>query len=336
MRASIVITTINKLNQNIINYDLRSNKMNWKFVVIGDKKTPKNFKLKFGDYYSFQDQKKLNFKFSKICPPNSYARKNIGYLISFLENDIIIETDDDNYPKKKFFFKRSNIHKVKKIENKSWINIYKVFNKNKEVVWPRGLPLDEINSNRIQISKKKKISQFNLQQGLADINPDVDAIFRIISKKINIKFKDLKINIGKSLTTFNSQNTTWFKNIFPLMYLPVTCPMRCTDIWRSLVVLKIMRTNNQNVLFFGTDMYQKRNEHNLLNDFEQEIKLYLYDKAIFKLLDQLKLKVGKKFHLHNLKICYSALIAHKFLDKSELNYLNAWIYDCKKLFFIKK
>jgi hypothetical protein len=336
MRASIVITTINRLNQNIINYDLRSNKMNWKFVVIGDKKTPKNFKLKFGDYYSFQDQKKLNFKFSKICPPNSYARKNIGYLISFLENDIIIETDDDNFPKKNFFLKRSNIQEVKKIENKSWINIYKIFNKNKEVVWPRGLPLDEINSNKIQISKKKKFGQFNLQQGLADVNPDVDAIFRIISKKINIRFKDLKINIGKSLTTFNSQNTTWFKNIFPLMYLPVTCPMRCTDIWRSLVVLKIMRTNNQNVLFFGTDMYQKRNGHNLLNDFEQEIKLYLYDKAIFKLLDQLKLKVGKKFYLRNLKICYSALIAHKFIDKSELNYLNAWIYDCKKLFFIKK
>ena len=81
---------------------------------------------------------------------------------------------------------------------------------------------------------------------------------------------------------------------------------------------------------------QKRNEHNLLNDFEQEIKLYLYDKAIFKLLDQLKLKVGKKFYLRNLKICYSALIAHKFIDKSELNYLNAWIYDCEKLFFNKK
>ena len=100
-------------------------------------------------------QKKLNFKFSKICPPNSYARKNIGYLISFLENDIIIETDDDNFPKKKFFSKKKIIHKVNTIQNKNWINIYKIFNKNKEVVWPRGLPLDEINSNRIQISKKK-------------------------------------------------------------------------------------------------------------------------------------------------------------------------------------
>ena len=331
MRSVIVITTINKLNQNIINYDLKSKKMNWKFVVIGDKKTPKNFLLKYGNYYSFQDQKKLNFKFSKICPPNSYARKNIGYLISFLENDIIIETDDDNYPKKGFFLDRTNIHKTKKIENKSWINIYKIFNKNKEIIWPRGLPLDEIDSNKIKISKTKKLGQFSLQQGVADTNPDVDAIFRIVNKRINIKFKSIKISLGKSLSTFNSQNTTWFKDIFPLMYLPVTCPMRCTDIWRSLVVLKIMKTNRQNILFFGTDMYQKRNAHNLLDDFEQEIKLYLHDKTIFKLLDQLKLKMGEKHYLQNLKICYSTLIMHKFLDKSEMKYLNAWIYDCKKI-----
>ena len=77
-------------------------------------------------------------------------------------------------------------------------------------------------------------------------------------------------------------------------------------------------------------MYQKRNYHNLLDDFEQEIKLYLHDKTIFKLLDQLKLKVGEKFHLRNLKSCYSTLITHKFFHKSEMKYLNAWMYDCKK------
>ena len=61
-------------------------------------------------------QKKLNFKFSKICPPNSYARKNIGYLISFLENDIIIETDDDNFPKKIFFWKDPIFMRLKKLK----------------------------------------------------------------------------------------------------------------------------------------------------------------------------------------------------------------------------
>ena len=42
-----------------------------------------------------------------------------------------------------------------------------------------------------------------------------DAIYRIMNKKINIKFKDnLSISLGKSLSPINSQNTIWFKN-FP-------------------------------------------------------------------------------------------------------------------------
>ena len=331
MKSSIVITTINKLNQNIKNYDIKSNKIGWNLIVIGDKKTPKDFKLKFGNYLSFNDQKKLNLKFTKICPANNYARKNIGYLFSFLKNDIIIETDDDNYPKIKFFTSRKKNHSVRNIKNHTWINIYKMFNKKKEIVWPRGLPLDEVDSTKIKVSNKRETNQFNLQQGVADINPDVDAIYRILNKKINVKFKNLKINLNNSLSTFNSQNTTWFRDIFPLMYLPVTCPMRCTDIWRSLVVLKIMKLNKLKILFFGTDMYQKRNSHNLLDDIEQELKLYLYDKKIYETLDKLKLKKGKKFFLQNLRICYTALIKKKFLNKSEIKYLNAWIFDCKNI-----
>ena len=155
--------------------------------------------------------------------------------------------------------------------------------------------------------------------------------YQDLQKKINVKFKNLKINLNNSLSTFNSQNTTWFRDIFPLMYLPVTCPMRCTDIWRSLVVLRIMKLNKLKILFFGTDIYQKRNSHNLLDDMEQELKLYLYDKKIYETLDKLKLKKGKKFFLQNLKICYTALIKKKFLNKSEIKYLDAWIFDCKNI-----
>ena len=52
-------------------------------------------------FVSYQNQLKLKFNFSKICPANNYARKNIGYLISLQDNsNFIIETDDDNAPKK--------------------------------------------------------------------------------------------------------------------------------------------------------------------------------------------------------------------------------------------
>ncbi len=107
MRSVIVITTINKLNQNIINFDLKSKKVNWKFVVIGDKKTPKNFKLNYGIFYSLSDQYKLGLSYTKKSLVNSYARKNIAYLMSIKNGaDIIIETAHANYPLNNFFKER--------------------------------------------------------------------------------------------------------------------------------------------------------------------------------------------------------------------------------------
>ena len=98
-----------------------------------------------------------------------------------------------------------------------------LFFKKKINCWPRGLPLNEINNNKIEFKNLKK-NNFYLQQGVCEGNPDVDAIFRLINKRININFKkNLNINVKKSLVTLNSQNTIWFRKIFPLLYLPVTC-----------------------------------------------------------------------------------------------------------------
>ena len=112
------------------------------------------------NFFSLLDQNNLNSKFAKICPFNNYARKNIGYLIAMNNSNVIIETDDDNFSKKKFFDDRKLIHKTRYIENKSWINIYDFFlKKKKKFLWPRGLPLDELDNNLI-ISKKKYIKKF--------------------------------------------------------------------------------------------------------------------------------------------------------------------------------
>ena len=241
MKNSIVLTTINKSNKNIKKLDKLSKKNHTELIIIGDKKTPKNFKISNGTYYSINDQKKINFDFSKVCPINSYARKNIGYLISIKNrNDIIIETDDDNYPRDNFLRHIKFTKKVNEIKNKGWVNVYKKFLNNNEDIWPRGLPLNEI--KKIPIFKSKKVKKnFYLQQGVCEGNPDVDAIYRIINKKINIKFKDnYSFSSGKSFSPINSQNTIWFKKLFPLMYLPVTCTMRSTDIWRGIIALNII------------------------------------------------------------------------------------------------
>ena len=161
MKTSLVITTINNPNKNIRSFEKNCKIKDWSFIVVGDKKTPKKFSLKYGNYYSLNDQKKLKLQFADVCYINSYARKNIGYLIAIKDqNDIIIETDDDNYPYQDFFSDKKEFHQAKIIKNKNqWINIYNFFNKKKSVCWPRGIPLEEINNIKLKFGKKS-VSSF--------------------------------------------------------------------------------------------------------------------------------------------------------------------------------
>ncbi len=330
MKTSIVLTTINNPNVVIKKISEYSERNKWQFIVIGDKKTPGNFKLHYGEFYSLKNQKKINLKFARICPLNNYARKNIGYLIAMKNSKVIIETDDDNIPNKDFFDERKLEHKVSSVKNKGWVNIYDFFLKKKEFIWPRGVPLDELNNNLIH-TKKKQNKKFFLQQNLCDKNPDVDSIYRIINNNnININFKKKKISLGNSLSTFNSQNTTWFKHLFPLMYLPVTCTMRCTDIWRSIITLRIMHLNNDKILFNSPTVSQYRNPHDLINDFIDEIPMFENDKIIYEALSNLSLKKGIENYANNMLKCYQKLIELKIINKKEISFLEAWLYDIKR------
>lgn len=332
MKTSLVITTINKPNKNIKKIMNLCKKNKSKLIIIGDKKTPKNFKISYGCFYNVLNQKKLIFKFSRICPHNSYARKNIGYLISIKDNiETIIETDDDNYPKNNFFNFLNLIHSVQEIEQKNWVNIYKKFIEKNSEIWPRGLPLDKIN-HLPKFKKKIVTKKFYLKQGVCEGNPDVDAIYRLINDEINIKFKNnYKFSLGKAFSPINSQNTIWSKKIFPLMYLPVTCTMRATDIWRGIIALNIILNDDLGVLVFGTTMIQNRNIHNLKNDLNQEIPLFKDVHNAFLILKKLKLKKGSKNYSKNLVKSYKALIKNKIFEKQELKYLNAWIKDISAL-----
>ena len=333
MNSSLVITTINSPNQNIRLFSKGCKKNKWNLIIIGDKKTPKTFKLKYGTYFSYEQQLNLKLSFAKICPVNNYARKNIGYLISMKTNkDFIIETDDDNAPKKNYFKEIKLSHNTDEIKNNTWVNIYDLFLKNKKYkIWPRGIPLDEIFKNRIKIKKSKSLKNFYLQQGVAENNPDVDAIFRLIYEKIDVKFKNYKVSLGRAKSTLNSQNTIWHKSIFELMYLPSTCTMRCTDIWRSIIASNILKKNDLGILIYGTTMYQKRNYHNLMNDFNLELPMYLNSKKFNEILENIKIKKGLSFFSQNLLHIYKILIEKGFFHKRELLYLKSWLKDCNNI-----
>ena len=333
MSKSLIITSIaNDKHPILIQFAEECKKRNLNFIVIGDTKSPADFKLEGCDFWSVERQQTLPFSLAKITPTRHYSRKNLGYLLA-IKNGVteLVETDDDNIPREEFWNETQRKVKSYAFENTGWVNVYHYFTK--QFIWPRGYPLEELQKKQTELSTLKLESiDCPIQQGLADENPDVDAVYRLTYPlPLSFEIKN-KIALGRNAwSPFNSQNTHWFKEAFALMYLPSYCSFRMTDIWRSYVAQRIAWECGWSILYHESTVWQERNEHNLMKDFEDEIPGYTNNLNICKELQNLSLKAGKEHIYENLITCYQKLIEINVIGKDEITLLNAWIADLSKL-----
>jgi len=333
MSKSLIITSIANDKHPILktfSEECKSN--NVSFIVIGDTKSPNEFNLEGCDFWSIERQLILPFQLAKILPTRHYARKNLGYLLAIKNGCTeLLETDDDNIPNKEFWNKKEREVMSSNFENSGWVNVYHYFTKHK--IWPRGFPLEELQNEQIDINTLKQTkTDCPIQQGLADENPDVDAVYRL-TYPLPINFEiEAKLSLGKNAwSPFNSQNTYWFKDAFMLMYLPSYCSFRMTDIWRSYVAQRIAWECGWSILYHEPTVWQQRNEHNLMKDFEDEISGYTNNLNICKELQNLALKKSKANIAENLITCYQKLIDLNLVGKEEMTLLKAWIKDISAL-----
>ena len=84
-------------------------------------------------------------------------------------------------------------------------------------------------------------------------------------------------------------------------------------------------------LYHEPTVWQERNEHNLMKDFEDEIPGYSNNFNICKELQGLQLKAGQANICENLITCYQKLIDINVIGKEEMTLLKAWISDISKL-----
>jgi hypothetical protein len=303
-----------------------------RFIVVGDSKSPEDFFINGCEYFGLKQQQSSGLRYAGLCPVKHYARKNIGYLLAIRGGaKIIVDIDDDNLPYEDFWTPRIRKQLLPTMGTKGWVNIYKYFTG--ENIWPRGLPLDMIRRNPPPFeSLSDQSHDCPIQQGLADEDPDVDALYRLIEAK-PVKFlKNRTIALDEGVwCPFNSQNTTWWDDAFPLMYLPYYCSFRMTDIWRSFVAQRIAWTNGWRVAFHGPTVWQERNKHNLMKDFQDEIPGYLNNEIICQELEKLPLKPGIKNIPENLTKCYTALIDLSVVGTEEMILLEAWLDDFSML-----
>ena len=100
LKKYIVCTSINKPTLAVKKFDQMRD---WNLVIVGDKKTPKNYKLKKGVYLSPKKQEKIDKKlyssnstlFSNIS--NIESNYDINTLITFLKSPIFLEPIANEY-----------------------------------------------------------------------------------------------------------------------------------------------------------------------------------------------------------------------------------------------
>lgn len=322
---AVVVTSINPPTRAVTEIATDASRLAADFIIVGDRKSPPDFAQPGAIYLDLEAQAHTGFRYAAEAPAQHYARKNVGYLHAIARGaTVLIETDDDNIPRPEFWQPRSALVTARVVTERVWTNVYRYFHPG--LVWPRGLPLDQVNAPLPECGAVETV-YCPIQQGLADDNPDVDAIYRLLLP-IPFQFEAAQpVALRGAWCPFNSQNTTWWPDAFPLLYLPYHCSFRMTDIWRSFVAQRIAYANGWAVLFHAATVFQERNAHDLMRDFAEEVPGYLHNAAIRKALDEVSIAPGSSRIPDGMRACYERLVALELVGRAELPLLDAWLDD---------
>jgi len=331
MTKYIVITSIFEPTEAVKAF---SQNPNFKLIVIGDRKSPEGWACDNVDYFSVTRQNTLGFNLANKLPVNHYCRKMIGYLVAMSNGELIIDTDDDNIPKENWGFLNLLQGGYPSLTGEGFVNIYQWYTEQK--IWPRGLPLNMIQREfNNAYGENISASSVGVWQGLADEDPDVDAVYRLTKNTPCYFNEGSPLVLQKGLISpFNSQNTMFTKDVFLLMYLPISVTFRFTDILRGFVAQPIMWAHDFHLGFIGPTVKQKRNEHNLMADFLSEIPMY---ENCENVLNWISSSISKNESMeNNLFNAYDKLLTHKVVKSSEMIALEAWISDVQALLSSRK
>ncbi len=295
-------------------------------IVVGDRKTPKDWALDGVEYLGVDLQTTSSLRLARGLPWDHYARKNLGYLRAIERGaPVIWESDDDNLPYPDWRFPPF-AGRFDTLGGSDHINVYAVYTPQK--IWPRGFPLDEVLRPDSALRGATEC-HVGVWQALADGDPDVDAIYRLtVGTEVDFdRSVPPRVLEPGSICPFNSQNTAFALHSFPLLYLPSTVTFRFTDILRGLVAQPILWAAGLTLGFTTSTVRQDRNEHDFIRDFASEIPCYLHARRVIEIVTPTadpERSVGENLHR-----AYTALAGVGLVADSEVALVEAWLDDLR-------
>ncbi|WP_326675780.1 hypothetical protein [Streptomyces sp. NBC_01237] len=291
----IVITTIGS-GSFLEHYDDTLAEDGARLVVIPDRKTPRAFydacdkaRARGADIVSpdVEEQDRLLAKLGvpDLIPYDSDNRRNIGYLLSYLNGSALtVSMDDDNLPIDRPFLDEHRIvlqgpvdHRVVSAAD-GWFNACDLLDVEPCRVFPRGFPYGP-RGEAAELTAAEEVADVRINAGLWLDDPDVDAVTRLAVRPRVTAYRGNPAVLAKDTwCPVNSQNTAIHHDALPAYYfLRMGQPIggaaveRFGDIFSGYFVAACAKHLDHSVRFGGPLVNHERNEHDLLNDLAIEL-----------------------------------------------------------------
>jgi hypothetical protein len=263
MKKVIVTTTINPPTEAITRFDQLED---WQLVVVGDLKTPKDYKLARGIYIPPAEQESYAKALSDAIGWNCIQRRNFGLLwAAEMGADIVAVVDDDNIPYESW---GRNLMLGRAIEVNYFETDLPAFDPvgatNEHHLWHRGYPLQLLSQREYRRVSRRTIVP-DVQADFWNGDPDIDAFCRLEhAPECHFDVRCFPLASNKP-GPFNSQNTflqgSCLKDYFLFPHVG-----RMDDIWAAYY----LQAKGATVVYGQPSVYQQRNVHDLIKDMKQE------------------------------------------------------------------
>jgi hypothetical protein len=342
----------------------------WHVVVVGDRKTPAEWAHPNCVFLSLDAQRALGYRLGALVPVASYARKNIGYLYAVAHGaNVIYETDDDNLltdPRITLLAGSPTVQRLAahpSVAKHRVANVYAHFGQ--PTVWPRGYPVDAIaegagpayaaaaasaatplvqqqpattaawvSGDAAAVLEPDGEVVIGIEQGLADGDPDVDALFRLTRKNIetpiDIAFAREAAPLALPAFTFspfNSQNTVFHAPALWATLIPTTTTFRVCDIWRGYWAQRLLWEAGAHLLFRGPNVRQDRNAHRYYADMVEEWDLYRDAGRLVAMLHAWRPAADADHLFARIDALTIAMYRERFWEEGDVHLVRAWLQD---------
>ncbi|MFF3643608.1 hypothetical protein [Streptomyces sp. NPDC002564] len=267
-----------------------------RLVVIPDRKTPAAFyeacerarargaRIVSPDVPE-QDRFLARLGVPDLVPYDSDNRRNIGYLLSYLNNSAFaVSMDDDNLPVDRPFLDEHRVvlrgperHRTVSAAT-GWFNACDLLSVDPCRVFPRGFPYGPREA-AAEVTRADEVVDVRVNAGLWLDDPDVDAVTRLAVRPRVIAYDGEPAVLAKDTwCPVNSQNTALHHDALPAYYfLRMGQPIggaaleRFGDIFSGYFVAACAKHLGHGVRFGGPIVNHERNEHDLLDDLAIEL-----------------------------------------------------------------